>query len=348
MSGSESEHELADFLAEEVFSGKPRSVGEALQAADEVTEPAPELPEQPDAPIEVEDEPQRDTEEGQPEPELPAEPEPEPEEEDIEGDTDPNIIWATKKYGDDPAKWAKAAFDMEQMISRLGKEKKEAESLASEWYQYAQDAEANAAQQMTAGMPMSAAEEQWVEQSVLNPLQAARQAAIGGNVNLFNAVLTRVAEDNPTMAGQIGAQVTMEMQQLAAQQDGAPEPSLEESLSGSIQRLGIDLPLYGDAMSAKIAELGEYHPYVQTILSGDQSSRDIALMAIYDLVRTGALTTRKVRSEERDEQLRHEADLRRQAAGVVTGGPTPPPAPKEDPFLSAMEDEWRARGQWDG
>jgi hypothetical protein len=99
-------------------------------------------------------------------------------------------------------------------------------------------------------------------------------------------------------------------------------------------------------MSAKVAELGEHHPYVQTILEGDPNARDIALMAVYDLVRSTAMSTRKVRSEERENQIKHEAELRRQAAGVVTGGPHAQEQPAQSGFMSAMEDEWKARGQW--
>jgi hypothetical protein len=353
------ERELTDWFAEEVFSEKPRSVGEALAAADAPTEPPAELPEATDAttlvdepPVEVVDEPVQpgvDTPEGQPEPEVAGDVELEPEEGDIEEDTDDdeNVVWAKKKYGDEPAKWAQAARHQEQHISRLAQEKKEAEELAGEWYEYAQGIQAQAQQQSQMGMPMSQAEENWVEQSIANPLMAARQAAQQGNVSLYNGVIARIAEENPLMAAQIGAQIQMEMQQLAAEQQAPePQPSLADAMGYSIQRLGIDLSTYGEPMSVKIAELGEHHPYVQTILEGDQAAREIALMAVYDLVRTSAMSTRKVRSEERDEQIRHEAELRRQAAGVVTGGPQQAAAPPQDPFMAAMEQELRDRGQW--
>jgi hypothetical protein len=357
---SMSEKELADYLAESVYSGQPRSVGEALAAADAATEPAEELPEAPDEPtpvaappVVVEDVPyDRDTEPDVLDAELPPEPVTEPEVEDIDEDTetDENVVWATKKYGDDPAKWAQAARHQEQHISRLASEKKEAEELASQWYEYAQAAEADAAQQQQVGMPLSAGEEQWVEQAMANPMQYAMQAAGSNNFPLYQAVIARVAEENPMLAANIGAQVqrAMEAQAYAEQNGGQqlPQPTLAESLGGSIQRLGIDLDTYGEPMSAKIGELGEYHPYVQTILEGEPGARDIALMAVYDLVRSTAMSTRKVRSEERENQIKHEAELRRQAAGVVTGGPRASEVPQKSGFMSAMEQEWRARGQW--
>jgi hypothetical protein len=354
-----SERELADFFAEEVYNPEgPRSVGEALAAADAeaaasepvVDEPTPVVDE---PPVVVSDEPVQpgvDTGEGQPTPEVTGEPEPEPDLEDGDLDTpdDENVIWATKKYGDDPAKWAQAARHQEQHISKLAADKKEAEGLAAEWYEYAQSIEQQAQQMQSAGMPLSAQEENWVEQSVANPYQYARQAAMSGNFNLYNGVIARVAEENALMAAQIGAQVQREMEQIAAQEQNGMQqaPSLAEAMGQSIQRLGIDLGTYGEPMSAKIAELGEHHPYVQTILEGDQAAREIALMAVYDLVRSTAMSTRRVRSEERDAQIKHEAELRRQAAGVVTGGPQVQQPPKQSPFMDAMEEEWRARGQW--
>lgn len=355
---SMSERELADFFADEVFSGKPRSVGEALAAADG-SAPAEEdadLQEEVDEeaatpPVVVTDEPSQPPPPPEPTPEEPEAEvgEVEDEEEADEIGEDENVVWATKKYGDDPAKWAQAARHQEQHISRLAAEKKEAENLAGEWYQYAQGVEQQAQQMQQQAMPLSASEENWIEQSVMmNPHQAAMQAAMSGNLNLYNAVIGRVAEENALLAGQIGAQVQREMEQLAAQENGQyqQQPSLQDSMASSIQRLGIDLQTYGEPMSAKIGELGEHHPYVQTILEGEQSARDMALMAVYDLVRASAMSTRKVRSEERENQIKHEAELRRQAAGVVTGGPQAQETPKQSPFMEAMESEWKARGQW--
>jgi hypothetical protein len=350
---SMSERELAEYLAESVYTDQPRSVGEALAAADTLEnaqEPEPQEQEEPEGPpVVVEDVPtERDTGEGQEEPEVAATPEGEPEAEGEELDTedDEHVVWAKKKYGDDTAKWARAAYEQEQHISRLAREKQEAENLAGEWYEYAQNIQQEVQQQSQMGMPLSASEEQWIENSLVNPYQAAQQAAMQGNFSLYNGVIARVAEENPMMAGQIDSQIRQELQQLAAQeqqqQNGAPQQKLAES----IQRLGIDLQTYGDPMAAKIGELGEYHPYVQTILGGDPNARDIALMAVYDLVRSTAMSTRKVRSEERENQIKHEAELRRQAAGVVTGGPQAQEQPSQSPFLTAMEEEWKARGQW--
>jgi len=347
-----SERELEDYFANEVFSQQPRSVGEALAAADEQQETPSEEEQQiappEDQPLVVEDTPVQPTPPD--EEEIPA-PEAAPEGEEelvLDGEEDDeNVVWARKKYGDDTTKWAQAARAQEQHISRLAAEKKEAEELAGEWYEYAQGIQAQAQQQTQMGMPLSAQEENWVEQSIANPLQAARAAAQQGNFNLYNGVIARLAEDNPLMAAQIGTQIQLEMEQLAAQ-EAAPQqqPSLAEAMGVSIQRLGIDLDTYGEPMSAKIAELGEYDPYVQAILTGDQMAREMALRAVYDLVRSTAMSTRKVRSEERDEQIRHEAELRRQAAGVVTGGPQVQGGPPQDPFMAAMEQELRDRGQW--
>jgi hypothetical protein len=339
-----SERELAEELQQSLFSGEPRSVGEALAAADE-----PETPVEEEGP-EVVDEPVQPEAPAPEEPvEIPQAPGEEGEVEELEAEDDDNVVWAKKKYGDDPAKWAQAARAQEQHISRIAGEKKEAEELASQWYEYAQEIEQSASRQTQMQMPLSSQEEMWIEQAATNPYGYARQAALQGNVQLYQAVLTRLAEDNPGLAAQVGAQVQMEMAQMAQteqQQNGAQQPTLAESMGDSIQRLGIDLSTYGEPMSAKVGELGEYHPYVQAILEGDPRERDLALMAVYDLVRTGSLTTRKVRSQEREEQIRQEAELRRQAAGVVTGGPTPGPQPNQSPFMEAMEEEWRNRGQW--
>ena len=352
-----SERELADYLTESVFSNKPKSVGEALAAAEEEPAAAPEVPEPPvetppEPPVVVTDTPeQEDTEEGQEEPEVPAEQVVEPEEEDTEEDTeeDENVVWAKKKYGDDPNQWAKAARNMERHISQLTNEKKEAEQLAAQWYEYAQQQER---QPQMGGMPLSASEENWIEQSLANPMEYARQAAFQGNPQLYNGVIARVAEENPMLAGQIGAQVQFELQQAAMyeqQQTQAvhPQAQLPIALAQSFVRLGIDLEQSGPPMSEKIGELGEYHPYVQAILNGDNGQRDLAMQAVYDLMRSSKLTKRVVRDEQAAERIRREGELRREAAGVVTGAPHTPP-PQQDPFMQAMEDEWKARGQWGG
>jgi hypothetical protein len=343
-----SERELAQELQEKLFSGEPRSVGEALAAADEENrKPAEEAPEEEQGPEVVDEYVQPEPPAPEEQPEVPQAPGEEEAVEELEEEDDENVVWAKKKYGDDPSKWAQAARAQEQHISRIAGEKKEAEELAAQWYEYAQSIEQQTQQQQQMGMPLSSQEEMWIEQAVSNPYGYARQAALQGNVPLYQAVLTRLAEDNPGLAAQVGAQVQIEMQQMAqAEQNGVPQQTLAESLGESIQRLGIDLQVYGEPMSAKVGDLGEYHPYVQAIMEGDPRERDLALMAVYDLVRTGSLTTRKVRSAEREEQIKQEAELRRQAAGVVTGGPTPGPKPEQSPFLAAMEQEWKDRRQW--
>jgi len=368
-SESLSERELAAQLQEQLFSGKPRSVGEALaadpedptpliedppgQPGDELEPPtAPPVQPQPVEvpPIEVTDEPGRDDEKREPPVLAEGEITPVEEEQQVEEEEEelPHLAWAKKKYGDDPDKWAKAAFDQEQHISRMANSLKEAEQLAVQWYEYAQQAEAAATSAQTQGMPMSASEEAWVEQAMTNPHGYARQAAFQGNANLFNAVLARVAEDNPGLAATIGTQVQMEMQQIVAQENGQMQsgpPPLDQSLGASFSRLGINLEQAGPQMMEKVQELGEYHPYVQAILHGDDAQRDLAVQAVYDLVRAGTLVTRKVRDEQRATQIQREGELRREAAGVVTGSPhTPPPA--VDPFMAAMEQEWKDRRQW--
>jgi hypothetical protein len=354
---SSTERDLAEYFRTEVFADQPKSVGEAL-AAEEAEQPPPapaeEIPEPPieEPPMRVVDEPTQpvDTPTGQLEVPVAAEPLAEPEEEPELEDTeeDENVVWAKKKYGDAPEKWAKAAFDMERHITAISREKQEAEALAVQWYQYAQEVENEAQRTQATQLPMTAAEEQWVEAAMADPLGYARAAAFNGNTQLYTAVLGRIAEVNPQAAGQVGAQVQMELQQLASEQQ--PEPNgqpfqLPVALAESFQRLGISLEQHGPAISDKVGELGEYHPYVQAILGSNEGARDMAIQAVFDLVRAGTLTTRRVRDDARAEQIRREGELRREAAGVVSGSPHQP-ATQQDPFLQAMEDEWVARGQW--
>jgi hypothetical protein len=357
------ERELAEELFEDVFSGRPRSVGEALAAADEIPpEPAAdEIPEPPveEPPLVVTDEPtQPDTPEGQPGEEVAPEPELEleGEAEDLDTEDDENVVWAKKKYGDEPHQWAKAARNQERHISQLANELREAQEVAVQQHGYIQQLEQQAQSASFnggMGMPLSSQEEAWVEQAMSNPYGYAQQAAFQGNGQLFNAVLTRVAEENPMLAGQISAQVQQDLQQAAYQQQGPPQEEVHPqaqlpiALAQSFVRLGIDLAESGPPMAEKIGELGEYHPYVQAILTGDERQRDLAVQAVYDLMRSSKLTKRVVRDEQSAERIRREGELRREAAGVVQGSPHTP-SPQQDPFMQAMEDEWKQRGQWGG
>jgi hypothetical protein len=280
--------------------------------------------------------------------ETPGEEKPE-EEEQEQGE--PHVVWATKKYGTDPTRWAKAAYDQERFISQLAADKKQAEETAAQAIEYARQVESSTSSHT--GMPMSSAEEQWVEEAMSNPTGYAYQAARNGNVQLFHAVIGRLAEENPGMAANVSAQVQMQIQQeineakaqRAAAQNGAQGVDFNTEMGMSFQRLGIDVSRYGQPMWEKIEELGEYHPYALAILGGDPIQRDLALSAVYDLVRAGQTTTRRVADTEREEQIRREGELRRNAAGVVTGAPHTPPA-KQSPCFDAMEEEWRRRGQW--
>src|SRR5262245_50452974 len=344
MSEQMNEKDVEDYLMENIFGGGPRSPSEATAATGEA--PPPEPPE--DAPVVVPDEPP-----GRSEPQPPEEPHPEeapgedeepPAAEEVE---DEHVAWATKKYGEDPNKWAKASFDMEQHISRLSREKQEAEQLASQWYEYAQQAEQQANQNYASSMPLSAAEEEWIERSVVNPLEAARQARFAGNANLYTGVLRRVAEENPMYASQIGMQVETEIQAYSADQAAqanGPQPTLVDTLGQSFSRLGIDMNAFGPRMADKLGELGEYHPYTQAILHGDQGQSDLAVQAVYDLVRVSPAAAKQA---DREAAIRREGELRREAASIQTGGSLQPVQPKpESKFLAAMTEEWKERGQW--
>jgi hypothetical protein len=297
--------ELENLLSEELL-GKPKASVAVPEDAPEVVRDAP---------------PRRDSEPPATPPELPKEPAPEPEEgepeEDGEGESEevadtvePYIDWATRKYGDDPNKWAKAARDMETHISRL-----------------------------------SAQEEAWVENSLANPLEYARQAAFNGKVQLFNGVMERVAMENPSLAAQIGTQVQVELQEYVRASEQAPPPaSLEQNLSGSFTRLGIDLRREGPRMSEKLGELGEYHPYVRAILDGNQGERDLAVQAVHDLTRA---TTFNSRTVERSKAVAREEELRHQAGVVQTGGVQPPVPPRKiSPLEEGMMEEWKRAGAW--
>jgi len=369
-----SEKELAQQLFEEVFSPKPKSVGEALAAETPEASPSPEEPTAPPPPREppavVEDRPPEETPLPPEEPESPAE---EPEEEGqvegtAEGEVTPEtaeeyVAWATKRLGENPETWARSAYEKEQQIGRLTTQNREnelrlqrraeeAEQNAVQWYEYSQGIESQAQQAQMSSMPLSAQEEEWVEQSFSNPYGYAMSAAMSGNMNLYNGVMGALAEQDPGMAANVGTQVQMALMQAEAQAQMQAQtmqptlPSVTEALGASVNRLGIDVASYGKPMLAKIEELGVTHPFVDTILNGDDNARDIAMLAVLDLVRAGTTVTRKVQDDERAQAIKREAELRKEAAGVVTGAPHTPPPAKQSPFMQAMEDEWKARGQW--
>lgn len=319
--------ELENLLTQEL--GRPQATVVEREDTPEVVRDAPperREPEQPEQPTE---------------PEEPAEPEEPGEEEPVEDEEDPYVAWAMKKYGEDPMKWAKAARDMESHITRLTNEKHEADQLATQWAEYAQQQE----QQQTSSLPLSQQEEEWVDSSLANPMEYARQAAFNGKVQLFNGVMERVAQENPGLAAQIGAQVQMELQQYVQQQQVQAQPQpLEATIAYSLNRLGIDFQRDGPKMSEKIGELGNYHPYVRAILDGNEAERDLGLQAVYDLTRATTFNSRQV---ERSKAVQKEEELRHQAGVVQTGGMQPPPPPRrESPLEQAMTEEWKRSGAW--
>ena len=334
-----SERELEEFLAGTgVFSP---------ERAEEIEEPTGEVVH--DAPPDEQETPPDPSQPAASPEEKPVEEQPDEQEAEEEGD--PHVVWATKKFGSEPERWAKAAYEREQHISRMAEGLKQAEEAAAQAINYAREVEANA--NANTGMPMSAAEEAWVERSVENPVQYAYQAAMSGNPGLYNAVIQNLAEIDPGMAANVGTQVQLAMHQertrleaeAAARSNGQPARSLETDLSESFARHGIDVNKYGQAMWEFIDSQGEYGEYALAIMGGDPIQRDIAVKAVYDLVRTGQTTTQRVADTQREEQIRREGELRRNAAGVVTGSPHVEPVKQSD-FMQAMEDEWKRRGQW--
>lgn len=341
MAGVEGERELEEFLAG-ALAGKPEAEAEeSVETGEVVHDEGPGF--QPP--------PEDDAETPPPSPPPPKAEEPGEAEQQEGEEAEPTVAWATKRFGDDPEKWARALYEREQHISRIASEKTQAEQVARQAMEYAQQVEAQAQARASAEMPMSAAEEEWVEQAMANPAAHAYQAARQGNVALYDAVLERVAMENPRMAVQVGTAVQMALHneraeyEASAQQNGANlQGDFTTDLNQSFQRLGVNVKQYGEAMWQKFDELGQYHPYTLAVLGGDPMQRDLAVQAVYDIVREGQTHTRRVGEDEGD-RIRREGELRREAAGIVTGSPHVAP-PKEDPFFGAMEAEWRRRGQW--
>lgn len=328
--------EMEEFLQEKVFGQQPRSVSEAVEEEPQEAPAEDQEPVVEDAPPEVPPRPP-----APPAPEEPAEEEAEEGEEPAEVQ-DVNVAWAKQKYGDSPEMWAKAARDMELYITRLNQEKKDAEALAGQWAEYAETVESQS--RRTNVMPLSASEEEWVGDSISNPLEYARNAAFSGNIPLYNAVINQVAEENPGLAARVGTQVQMELRSYADMEEQSrvaqANPPMEAGLTQSFQRLGLDINAHGPAMSDKIGQLGEYHPYVQAIMNGDDGQRDLALQAVFDLAQT--TTARPV-----SQAVAQENEMRREAAVVQTGGISPAQAaPKQPPLLADMKEEWRRAGQW--
>jgi len=320
--------ELEKFLAEEL--GKPTATVTAPEEAPEVVRDEPPQRQAPPVPEPVE-------------PQEPQEPQPdegEPEEPEEEGD--PDLAWAQKRYGEDPAQWAKAARAQERQLSTLTNEKHASDELAQQWYEYAQQQDS----QSQGVLPLSSAEEAWIEQSLQNPLEYARQAAFNGKVQLFNGIIERVAQESPGLAAQIGTQVQMDLQNYVNQhtQQQQVEQSLEMQLANSFDRLGLDLRREGPRMLEKVRELGEFHPYVRAIIGGNDGERDLGVQAVHDLTRASTFNSRQV---EHNKAVAKEEELRRGAMVVQTGSMQPPAPPRQaTPFEKSMEAEWRRAGQW--
>lgn len=349
--GDRSVEDMEAFLQEKVFGQKPASPSQAAQEREEEVTHVHRPTEGEDREVVVPDAPPEAPPAPPPvaPPPVPAAPEEEvpPEEQLPEEDTpveDEYVAWAKRTYGEDPAQWAKAAREKENHVQRVAREKQAAEQNAQEWAEYAQAIESQSRRSASA-MPMSTAEEEWVESAVLDPIGRARDAAYSGNIPLYNAVINRVAEEDAGLAARVGTQVQMELAQYAQMeqaQQQRTQPTMEHQLASSFERLGIDLAANGPGMSAKIAELGEFHPYVQAILNGDDIQRDLGVQAVHDLTRASTLTTRRV-----SPAVQQENEMRREAMVVQQGGITPPPqAPKRPPLLEAMKQEWREAGQW--
>jgi hypothetical protein len=346
---SVSERELAEYFQENVFSPGPKSVGEALETSTAVDVESAESPAEDgevtvvDAPVQ----PEVDTPPGQEPAPVAAEPGAEPESEDAEEDiaADDLVVRAEKRFGEDRDTWAKVLLDQDQMISRQGNTNKELEEWGQGWLEYAQALEAQT-QQAQAQMPRSAAEEEWIEASVSDPLGYARAAAFNGNIGLFQDVLRHTAENvDPLVASQIGSRVQIEMAQYVQEgEQAAQPPPLDQELYQSFSRLQLDPEQAIAAITPQIANMNQYHPYRIAILAGDEQQRDLAVQALWDLAGAGGHVTTR-RDDARSARIKREGELRRETAGVVTGSPHTPP-PTQSPFMDAMEAEWKQRGQW--
>ena len=254
------------------------------------------------------------------------------------------LVWAKKKYGDEHGEVGQAACDQEQHISRSPPRRRRPRNWRASGT--STPSRSSSRQQQTQ-MGCRSQRRRSSGSSSRSPTRCSPRAGrAAGNVNLYNGVIARIAEENPLLAAQIGTQVQMELQSLAAAGAGrAAGAAREQALSASSAASASTSRRKGETMSEKIAELGEYHPYVQAILGGDDGQRDIAIQAVY-------------RSRARDRCRRARADAgpaeHRPGGRAAPGrllrpdrGPRPARAtPTCLPVLAGDGGGVRTRGQW--
>jgi hypothetical protein len=311
---------------------EPKSVGEAIQAAEDGQEeetPEPEVEGTPLIELDLEDDG-----------EVIVLDEVEEEEE--------YVSWAKKQFGDDvdlenasARKLAKSAFEKEKM---LGKKAEEANQLKAERDRQELQAKIDALQ--TPGN-VTPEEDAWIDEAVSSgdPGEWAYNALQAERPDLYAAIINRWAsmgEGEAAQARRLDAAIIQAISQ--------PQPSKEESYSMALgqtfQSLGLDIETQGPIILAKAEELGASHPSVVAMMSPDPTIRQLGTRNVFDLAVAGKTTVRKAVLDDDVQARVKEETLRQQAAGVTTGKPHVE-APKKSAFWEGFDEELKERG-WDG
>ena len=219
----------------------------------------------------------------------------------------PNVVWAKKKYGEDPPKWAKAARDQEQLhLAQLLARRRKPRSCGPVVRVRAADrGSSRALTRRGCRSPprrRAGSSRRWPTRWSTRGRLRCR-----ANVQLYSAVIDRgPRRENPMLAAQIGAQVQMEMQAVAQHERAVRARSSRHRQAvdrRDLRRARDRPPGLRAAMSRRSGSSASTTPMSQAIMSGDPGSRDLALMAVLRPRRTSRDDAEGAHAE-RDERSR--------------------------------------------
>jgi hypothetical protein len=310
---------------------EPKSVGEAIQAAEDGQEeetPEPEVEGTPLIEMDLDGEGEDGT--------------------TVTLEEEEYVAWAKKQFGDDvdlenasARKLAKSAFEKEKMLgakSQEAKELREAQDAAE--LQRKIDA-------LTTPGALTEEDEAWVETAATdaNPFEYAYNAHLAGRDDLYNAILSQYGSMGPQEEA-LARRFHGEMIQRLSQPQLSPQEQQVQMMRSSFADGGLDYDAHREIIIAKAGELGENHPMVRSILSENVEARAMAIRGVYDLAMAGKTTVHKAKLEDDVQSRVKEEQLRQKVAGVTTGKPHVE-APKKSAFWEGFDEELKDRG-WDG
>jgi len=234
---------------------------------------------------------------------------------EVTAEHDPAVQASLNRYGGDVDQPLRGAVELKVLMGRQSNEVAAARQRAVELEQIL-----NEQQQLHGTTFLTGEQQQWVEEAVAsgNPRAYVQGAMQQGEFDLARAVVREWSREDPYEAMRIGQVIEGQAQRAYAPQQQA-ETIDKGVLLGVLQQNYPEMAGYWGQMETLLTQLGPSHPTVQDAMGNDVEQAARGIVNLFEIARASSATVKEAKETVKRKQ-RKAADEVREGAVVSSAG----------------------------